>query len=105
MSGKEELLEQIEIMNELAEANICRMNDSLLHGMAEGLRALISREYHRGFSKEDVARYLGVSTRTLERWREKYADFPDGVHRGTKEVSFDCEEIVMWKKKHKELFC
>ena len=104
MSGKQELLEQIGIMEELAEANVCRMNDTLLHGMAEGLRALISREYHRGFSKEDVARYYCVSTRTLERWRERYEDFPMPAHRGTKEVSYDCEDIVKWKKAHLDLF-
>ena len=104
MSGKQELLEQIEIMNELAEANVCRMNDALLHGMAGGLRALISREYHRGFSKEDVARYYHVSTRTLERWRDKYKDFPEPIHRGSKEVSYDCEDVVKWKKIHLDLF-
>lgn len=104
MSGKQELLEQIGIMEELAEANVCRMNDTLLHGMAEGLRALISREYHRGFSKEDVARYFKVSTRTLERWRDKYQDFPVPIHQGSKDVSYDCEEVVKWKKKHTDLF-
>ena len=102
MTGREELLEQIRIMDEMARANVCRANDGMLRGLANGLKALVSKEYARGLSREDVARYYGVSTRTLERWRERYEDFPTPRHWGSKEVSYDADEVIRWKKKHKD---
>lgn len=100
LSGKKELLEQLDVMRELAEENVCRMDDSLLRGLADGLRAVVNKQYARGISREDVARYLGISTRTLERWQKEHADFPKARHFGDKSVSYDVDEVIKWRKKH-----
>lgn len=90
-------------MNEMAEANICRMDDTILRSMAQGLKAMLHKQYARGLSREDVARYYGISIRTLERWRSEYPDFPTPRHFGGKEVTYDAEEVIAWKKNHKTI--
>lgn len=104
MSGKDELIEALEYMSSMADANICRMSDGTMRNLAHGIKALVSSEYTTRYSKEDVARYLGKSARTVERYNATYPDFPQPKHHGTKEVSYDCDEIIRWKNKHKYLF-
>jgi predicted DNA-binding transcriptional regulator AlpA len=48
---------------------------------------------------ETVARLLGISVRTLHRWRQLDSSFPIPVKKGT-ELLFDEEEIGRWKDEH-----
>jgi len=104
MTGKQELQEQIKRLDLLAEANICRMSDISMRGLAAAIKVLIGSEFTNHYTREDVARYYNVSTRTLERWQANYPDFPKPRHRCQKIVSYDCEEVVTWKKNHAFLF-
>lgn len=100
MNGKDKLKEQVRRLEMISEENPCRLPDNLLGKVADAIEVIIGHEYAKGISRDDVARYLGISTRTLERWQIEHKDFPKPRHKGFKSVSYDCDEIIEWKKKH-----
>jgi hypothetical protein len=103
MRGQEELIETLAVCDILAHENPCHMRDLALGMLAEGLRALMCREYAGGMNQKALSRYYHVDTRTIQRWAHRYKDFPVGRHDGNKEVRYDTMEAVMWKRKHPEL--
>lgn len=103
MRGQEELIETLAVCDILAHENPCHMRDLALGMLAEGLRALMCREYAGGLNQKALSRYYNVDTRTIQRWAHRYKDFPVGRHDGNKEVRYDTMEAVMWKRKHPEL--
>ena len=54
-------------------------------------------------SLEQVARYFGVTTRTINMWQHKY-NFPKGKQIGHHELSFSAEEVLEWQETHKSVF-
>lgn len=102
MEGKEELMDAIGLCMALAEENPCRMKDMTMGTIAKALRALVSKEYTHGMNQRQLGKYLGVDARTIQRWAKKYPDFPKGRHDGDKEVTYEMEEVVRWKRKHEE---
>ena len=54
-------------------------------------------------SLEQVARYFGVTTRTINMWQHKYS-FPKGKQIGHHELSFSAEEVLEWQETHKAVF-
>lgn len=103
MRGQEELIETLAVCDILAHENPCHMRDLALGMLAEGLRALMCREYAGGMNQKALSKYYNVDTRTIQRWAHRYKDFPVGRHDGNKEVRYDTMEAVMWKRKHPEL--
>lgn len=104
MDGKEELKEAIELCQMMAEENPCQMKDGALRMLAKGVKALFARECAGGMNQRALGKYYGVDARTIQRWAKKFPDFPKGRHDGDKEVTYDTQEVVAWKKKHPELF-
>ena len=102
MEGQEDLREAIGLCMALAEENPCRMKDMTMGTIAKALRALVSKEYTHGMNQRQLGKYLGVDARTIQRWAKKYPDFPKGRHDGDKEVTYEMEEVVRWKRKHEE---
>ena len=96
MDGKSSLMETLEVCRVIAEENPCHMGDSMLGFLAEGLRALLCREYSGGLNQRALGKYLGVDARTIQRWAHKYEDFPKGRHDGNKEVRYDTMEVILW---------
>ena len=103
MEGKEDLRAAIGLCMARAEENPCRMKDMTMGTIAKALRALVSKEYTHGMNQRQLGKYYGVDARTIQRWAKKYPDFPKGRHDGDKEVTYEMEEVVMWKRKHPEL--
>ena len=104
MRGQEELIETIAICDVLAHENPCHMRDIALGMLAEGLKALMCREYSGGMNQRALGKYYKVDARTIQRWAHKYPDFPKGRHDGDKKVTYDPKECVAWKKAHGKLF-
>ena len=102
MEGKEDLRDAIGLCMALAEENPCRMKDMTMGTIAKALRALVSKEYTHGMNQRQLGKYLGVDARTIQRWAKKYPDFPKGRHDGDKEVTYEMEEVVRWKRKHEK---
>lgn len=89
---------------ELTEENPCGMKDMAMGMLAKGLKALLSRDYAKSMNQRALGKYYGVDARTIQRWAKKYSDFPKGRHDGDKEVTYEMEEVVAWKKKHLEVW-
>lgn len=104
MRGQDQLIETLAICDVLAHENPCHMRDLALGMLAEGLRALMCREYGGGLNQRALGKYYGVDARTIQRWANKYKDFPAGHHSGNKEVRYDIIEAVTWKGNHADLF-
>lgn len=103
MTGREEFVERLALLNEMASMNPCGMSDVAFRALATGLNALIGKEREKGMSLEQVAVYFGVSTKTIERWeKDESLSFPKGKRYGHRELSFSTDKIVLWAKKHPE---
>lgn len=103
MSGKEELKKQLAIMDEMVDSNVCSIPDPVLLSIAEALRGITGRQYKTELSKEKVALYFSVSTRTIDRWIENKG-FPKGHRDGHHELSFSLDEVIEWKHNNIDLF-
>lgn len=103
MDGKSSLMDTLDVCRVIAEENPCRMGDGMLGMLAEGLRALLCRDYAGGMNQRALGKYYGVDARTIQRWAHKYEDFPRGRHDGNKEVRYDTMEVILWKRRHTEL--
>lgn len=81
----------------LAEKNYCGWSDDLLYSTAQCLSALIHIKINLPMSKEDLARYLGVSPRTIQR-RVEQNRLPKPKHIGHQKVSFMLDEVNAYLK-------
>lgn len=91
-TGQKALIELAEEIKTLAEANPCGWNSDKLTAVADTLKALISLRVRVGMSREQLARYLGVSTRTIQR-RVREGRLPQPHHDGHKEITFYLDEV------------
>ena len=97
------LLEKLLQIENIVRKNPCGMSNLTYKALNTGLSALISKEFHTDMSLEQVARYFGVTTRTINLWQHKY-NFPKGKQVGHHELSFSAEDILKWQEDNKELF-
>lgn len=104
MTGKEEFRRQLNLLNDLSEENPCGLPDVVYHAFASGLRNFIGGNVDTTMSMDSVAKYFGVSARTIRRWMEE-RDFPQPHRHGFQKKAFNAVEIMEWKKKNKDLFC
>lgn len=100
--SREELLIELSKIELLVRKNPCGMGNLTFKALLNGVRALISKDFHTDMSLEQVALYFGVTTRTINTWQHKH-DFPKGKQIGHHELSFSAEEILEWKELHKEI--
>lgn len=110
MQGKDELIKELELLEEMANENPCGMKDVAFTAIAAGLRALVGRHCEKGMSMEQTALYFGVSTKTIERWQaDPELEFPNAKRYGHLQKSFPTDKIVKWaidhpdKRKKKEM--
>lgn len=48
-----------------------------------------------GYTNEDIAGKLGISTKTLYEWQNKYSEFGDALKRGKEVVDFEVENALL----------
>lgn len=94
---QEELALQFRTLAELVEEDPLGMCEEAMRAILTCLNVLTSKHYQTDMSIEQVARYFGVTTRTINRW-QKELDFPEGKRIGYHESSFHIQEIVAWKR-------
>ena len=94
MSGREEIREQISVLNEIVESNPCQMPDYVMKAIAVGARFAMKRYV---MNKQQAADYFGVSVKTIDRWREKH-NFPCEDSNGNKSVSISVDKMLEWKR-------
>lgn len=87
----------------MARENPCGWSDGTLSAIADGISVLVSERTRCGLTMLQVADYFGVTIRTLERWRKRYADFPEPIDPYAKTLSFPTDKIVSWKVEHASL--
>ena len=95
-NGRRQLIENLEELTVLARENPCGMPDSLFLSLVQGLRALMSSYLTRDVSREAAARYLNISTRTLQR-RVNSGELEPPERHGHKELSFSLAKLVKYK--------
>lgn len=88
----------------LAEENPCKWSNGVMNEIGNGLELLISAKTKGGISMYELADYYHVSVRTLQRWRNDFADFPKPMDPDAKIQAFPLEDVMDWKKRHNELF-
>lgn len=86
----------------MAEENPCEMPDHIFKGLAGGLRILFSQEFETSLNLERVSRWLGVTPRTIFRWK-KTKGFPRGKKIGKNPLSFSCDEVSEWVSKNRSV--
>lgn len=99
-NAKEELLNELHKIEMLVRGNPCGMGEFTFKALLNGLKAIISKDYHTDMSLEQVALYFGVTTRTINTWQHKH-HFPKGKQIGHHELSFSAEEILEWRERYK----
>lgn len=87
----------------MVRENPCGMKSIVLKSITEVLHSFVGRYCIESASKDQVAKYFNRDVRTITRWQQQYPDFPKPRHEGHHEVSYNWEEVVMWKIKHKEM--
>lgn len=97
MNGREELREEVKLVDLIIEDNPCGMSSEMFSILAKGLRALIKDHTDGKMSRSHVARYFGVTERTIIRWEEERG-FPKPHRNGFQNLSYNVDEIVIWKK-------
>ena len=100
---RQKLIEQLLKIENIVRKNPCGMSNLTYKAINAGLSALVSKEFHTDMSLEQVARYFGVTTRTINLWQHKY-NFPKGKQVGHHELSFSAEDILEWQDKNKSIF-
>lgn len=90
--GRKRLIDASRQILFLAENNPCQMSDTMLGVIAQSISSLIGTKVKQEMSREQVSRYLGVSTRTLGRMVAK-GEIPKGHRHGHKELSWFVEDI------------
>ena len=81
------------VLGDLAEENPCRMSDELFSSFARSIRGMIDGELRSSISREEAARYLHVSTRTLKRKQDK-GEIAKPKRDGHKELSFSIVNLI-----------
>ena len=94
---QQELAYQFRTLADLVEEDPLGMCEEAMRAILTCLSVLTSKHYQTDMSIEQVARYFGVTTRTINRW-QKELGFPEGKRIGYHESSFHIQEIVAWKK-------
>lgn len=100
MNGREELREEVKLVELMIEENPCKMPDGIFSVLAKGLKALVKEHTEGRMSRSDVASHFHVSERTIQRWEEE-RDFPKPHRHGHKELSYNADEIIRWKMNNK----
>lgn len=95
-NGRKELIQELEELKVLTQENPCRMPDSCFKSLVSALRVLLSSYLVRDVSRSDAARYLNISTRTLQR-RVNSGDLEPPERHGHKELSFSLAKLVKYK--------
>ena len=96
--GQQEFIELAHVLGDLAVENPCRMSDDLFGSFAKSLRGVISGELRSSLSREEAARYLHVSTRTLKRMQDR-GEMAKPQRDGHKELSFPMVNLVKMVRK------
>lgn len=99
---QQELAHQFRTLADLVEEDPLGMCEDAMQAILSCLNVLTSKHYQTDMSLEQVARYFGVTPRTINRWQHDL-DFPEGKRIGYHESSFHIQEIVEWKKAHAHL--
>lgn len=86
----------------MTECNPCGMPDHVFKGLAGGLRILFSQEFETRLTLERVSRWLGVTPRTIFRWK-KSRGFPRGKRVGKNPLSFSIDEVSEWVCRNRDV--
>lgn len=97
-----ELASEFRMLADLVEEDPLGMNENAMKAILTCLNVLTSKHYQTDMSLEQVARYFGVTPRTIRRW-QKEIDFPEGKRIGYHELAFNIQEIIVWKKANIDL--
>lgn len=100
MSGREEIKEQMVVLEEIVEQNPCQMPDYVMRAIALGAKFVMHRYV---MNKQQVADYFGVSIKTIDRWRDKHG-FPCEDSNGNKAVSICVDKMLEWKRSHEDVW-
>lgn len=92
--------ETMAMLGDIAEHNPCMMPDYMLKALSVGARFMMRKLV---MNKQQAADYFGVSTKTIDRWREKH-DFPCDDSNGYKCVSISVDKLIEWKKTHEDVW-
>lgn len=104
MNGKEKLARSTSRLSLIVKENPCGWSDAALSVIADSLDVLVSERTKSGVTLMDLSEYYHVSIRTIQRWRNDYADFPHPIDPYAKTLSFPTDDVVEWKFRHQELF-
>lgn len=99
---QKDLANQFRALADLVEEDPLGMHEDAMRAILSCLNVLTSKHYQTDMSLEQVARYFGVTTRTINRW-QRDLDFPEGKRIGYHESSFHIQEIVAWKRANSHL--
>ena len=94
---QEKLAYQLRALADLVEEDPLGMREDAMQAILSCLTVLTGECYHTDMSLEQVARYFGVTTRTVNRW-QKELGFPEGKRIGFHESAFNIHDIVEWKR-------
>ena len=91
-------------LHRIATENPCGWSERTLDTIASGLELLLGERTKNGVTLMELSEYYKVTIRTIERWRQKYDDFPQPIDPYAKTLSFPVDKVVDWKQSHSELF-
>lgn len=95
-SGADEMLAVLDEIRAEVTSNPCRMGDMAMRATAKALRTLFRSKVPRRYSRDQAAKALGVSVRTLSRLVNDTGIKP---HRdGFKNVYFTDDDISAFRK-------
>lgn len=101
-STRERLALLFRHLAEITEAAPIGLNDDDLEAILGCLKVLVGRTFHTDMSMAEVARYFGVTTRTIQRWQNEHG-FPEGKRIGYRELAFHIDEVITWKDAHSNI--
>ena len=98
-NARERLAQHFRHLAEITEAAPMGLSDEDLEAILCCLKVLVGRTFHTDMSLAEVARYFGVTPRTIQRWQNEQG-FPEGKRIGYHELSFHIDDIITWKETH-----
>lgn len=94
-SGVREMLDVLDEMRYEVEKNRCGMSDMALRALAKAVRTLYRSKVPKRFSRDGMAKELGVSTRTLNRMAKAKGIAPR--RDGFKNIYYLEEDLLKFK--------
>lgn len=101
-NARERLASQFRHLADITEAAPIGLSDEDLESILNCLKVLVGQTFHTDMSLAEVARYFGVTPRTIQRWQNEHG-FPQGKRIGYHELSFHIDDVINWKDMHSSI--